>query len=283
MIGLFDSGFGGLTILRAVVNALPHRHFLYFGDHATVPYGNREREDIYQLTLNAVEHMFNYGCCLVILACNTSTATSLRRLQQEWLPLINNNNHQQRRILGILVPIVEAITDAKLTFNNSKILKTKQLIAVFATKQTVLSNAYPLEISKRASEVTVIQQACPQLVDLIETGATKKKLFSLVCHYVDVLLENTKKKLPDIVILGCTHYNLIADLFATALPNNIEILSQPNLVTHSLVDYLRRHPEFDKLTTTTSIQFLTTGDPNRTSLFGSIFFGSSITFEKMKQ
>ncbi len=277
MIGLFDSGFGGLTVLRAVADALPQRQFLYLGDHAAAPYGNRRRDEILDLTRVAVERLFERGCRLVVLACNTAAATSLRRLQQDWLPM----HHADRRILGVLVPMVEAITgvawmaDLKTRPDGKK----ERLVAVFATQQTVLSNAYPSEIGKRAPEVRVVQQACPQLVSLIEAGAPKSDLRVLVRHYAAALMEKTEGRRPDVVMLGCTHYPLIADLFAEALPHGLEILSQPALVARSLTAYLARHPEFDTLPAPASVQFLTTGDPRRTSVLGSQFFGRPVNFQ----
>ncbi len=277
MIGLFDSGFGGLTVLRAVADALPDRRFLYFGDHAAAPYGNRSRDEIHHLTKAAVERLFAQGCRLVVLACNTAAATSLRRLQQEWLPV----RHPDRRILGVLVPMVEAITgvpwmaDLPTRPRDEK----RRLVAVFATRQTVLSNAYPVEIGKRAPEVTVIQQACPQLASLIEAGAPRAEMRGLVRRYVEALMERTAGRPPDVVMLGCTHYPLVADLFAEALPRGLEILSQPDLAARSLTAYLARHPEIDSPRLPAGTRFLTTGDPRRVSLLGSQFFGRTVIFQ----
>ncbi|PKU26191.1 glutamate racemase [Telmatospirillum siberiense] len=276
MIGLFDSGFGGLTVLRAVADALPKRRFLYLGDHAAAPYGNRDPEDIDRLTRRSVEILFDRGCRLVVLACNTAAATSLRRLQQEWLP----RHYPDRRILGVLVPMVEAITGvpwmADLPARPRR--EKERLIAVFATRRTVQSNAYPAEIGKRAPEVTVVQQACPELVDLIEAGAVRAELGAAVRRYAAALMERLNGRRPDVVMLGCTHYPLAADLFAEALPPGIDILSQPDLVARSLSAYLTRHPEIDTTAIPAGIQFLTTGDPLRTSALGSQFFGRPVTF-----
>lgn len=277
MIGLFDSGFGGLTVLRAVSDALPERSFLYFGDHASAPYGNRSREDIYHLTEVSVERLFAKGCRLVVLACNTAAATSLRRLQQEWLPI----HHPDHRILGVLVPMVEAITGVPWMTDlpTRRRDEKERLVAVFATRQTVLSNAYPIEIGKRAPEVTVIQQACPQLASLIEAGAPKAEMGTLVRRYVETLMEQTDGRIPDVVMLGCTHYPLVADLFAEALPRGLEILSQPDLVARSLTAYLAHHPQIDAPRAPVTTRFLTTGDPQRTSVLGSQFFGRPVTFQ----
>jgi glutamate racemase len=277
MIGLFDSGFGGLTVLRAVADALPERSFLYLGDHAAAPYGNRTREEIYHLTRISVERLFVQGCRLVVLACNTAAATSLRRLQQEWLP----DHHPDRRILGVLVPMVEAITGvpwmADLPTRPS--VKKKRIVAVFGTRQTVLSNAYPIEIGKRAPDVTVIQQACPQLASLIEAGAPRTEVRALVHRYVGALMAQMDGQAPDVAMLGCTHYPLVIDLFAEALPSGLEILSQPQLVARSLAAYLAHHPAIDAVQPPAALQFLTTGEPQRISALGSHFFGRPVTFQ----
>lgn len=280
MIGLFDSGFGGLTVLRAVVDALPEQSFLYLGDHAAAPYGNRSREEIYHLTEISVERLFARGCRLVVLACNTAAATSLRRLQQEWLP----HHHPDHRILGVLVPMVEAITGVPWMADLPTRPRDEQerLVAVFATRQTVLSNAYPVEIGKRAPEVTVIQQACPQLASLIEAGAPRDVMRTLVRRYVKELMERTSGRSPDVVMLGCTHYPLVADLFAEALPGGLEILSQPELAARSLTAYLERHPEIAPPRAPAMTRFLTTGEPRRTSVLGSQFFGRPLTFQAVE-
>jgi glutamate racemase len=200
-------------------------------------------------------------------------------LQQEWLP----KHHPERRILGVLVPMVEAITgvswmgDRAGPSSHPCDTKNNRVVAVFATNQTVLSNAYPIEIGKRAPDVTVVQQACPQLVDLIEAGAARDRTRTLVRHYVDALMARVDGRSPDVAILGCTHYPLIADLFAEALPPGLEILSQPDLVARSLTAYLARHPEIDGSPAAT--RFLTTGDPRLTSILGSHFFGRPVTFQ----
>jgi glutamate racemase len=281
MIGLFDSGSGGLTVLRAAVDALPERSFLYLGDHAAAPYGNRSQDEIYRLTQASVERLFVRGCRLVVLACNTAAATSLRRLQQEWLP----DRYPDHRILGVLVPMVEAITGvpwmADLPTRPSG--KTRRVVAVFATRQTVLSNAYPVEIGKRAGDVTVIQQACPQLASKIESGAPRGDLRALVHRYVDALLERMAGRAPDVVMLGCTHYPLVIEMFAEALPPNLEILSQPHLVARSLAAYLTHHPEIDTAPTQATTDFLTTGDARRISALGSQFFGRQVVFQSLGQ
>jgi glutamate racemase len=277
MIGVFDSGHGGLTVLRALVDELPDRRFFYFGDHARAPYGNRPAEDIHRLTQAAVEQLFALGCRLVVLACNTAAANSLRRLQQEWLP----SAHADRRILGVLVPMVEAITGQAWTAQASsrRRVAAPRTVAVFATRGTVASNAYPVEIGKRAPEVTVVQQAAPQLVDLIEAGADKDLIRTAVHAYVGQLMDQLDGRPPDVVMLACTHYPLVADIFAEALPTGVEVLSQPRLVAGSLALYLRRHPEFDGIAGGPGVCFYTSGDAGRASCLGSAFFGRPVAFE----
>ncbi|MDR3439180.1 aspartate/glutamate racemase family protein [Telmatospirillum sp.] len=281
MIGVFDSGFGGLTVLRALVDALPDRQFVYLGDHRAATYGNRSRDEIYDLARHAMEELFGLDCRLIVVACNTVAATSLRRLQREWLPAC----HPDRRILGVLVPMVEAITGVPWMADlpTRPIAGRKQTIAVFATRQTVLSNAFPVEIGKRAPEVTVVQQACPKLASLIEAGAAPADMAVLVRRYVEAMMDQLQGHAPDVVMLGCTHYPLVADLFSAALPRGIEILSQPTLVARSLTAYLAHHPEFDDCGDVRPPLFFTSGEPDIVSRLGSQFFGRPVIFRTIGQ
>lgn len=278
MIGIFDSGCGGLTIYDAVKRAFPQRSFLYLGDHYHAPYGERDPADIRELTGTSVEALFGLGCRLVILACNTASANALRPLQQEWLPGAWPDN----RILGVLVPMVEAITGMPWMADPSTRppVEKARTIAVFATSRTVSSNAYPHEVAKRAPEVRVVQQACPALVEMIERKADREELRDAVQGYADAMMEQLEGKAPDAVMLGCTHYPLVADLFAEALPAGVEILSQPALVARSLAHYLERHPEFDDgegLPT----RFLTTGDAEQVAEVSETFLGHAVSFEAL--
>lgn len=277
MIGLFDSGCGGLTIYAALRRAFPQRSFLYLGDHAKAPYGERAPDEIRALTREAVERLFALGCDLVILACNTASANALRHLQQSWLP----QAHPQKRILGVLVPMVEAITGMPwMAVPEERPAKPARTVAVFATSRTVSSNAYPVEIAKRAPEVRVVQQACPALVDLIESRAPREALGAAVRGYAEAMMAQLEGKRPDAVMLGCTHYPLVADLFAEALPDSVEILSQPELVARSLTHYLERHPEFDDRDGLPT-RFLTTGDAAHVSAVSSLFLGRDALFSQM--
>ncbi len=278
MIGVFDSGYGGLTVLRALSERLPEQSFLYLGDHAAAPYGGRSTREIHDKTRDAAERLFAMGCRLVILACNTASAVALRRLQQQWLP----GAHPDRRLLGCLVPVVEAITRQPWQLEGPSTSREPEVIAVFATRRTVESGAYPREIAKRAPAVTVVQQACPRLAARIEAGASPRLLDGMVRGAVAALRAQTGSVLPDSAVLGCTHYPLVADLFRSALPAGVEILDQPALVARSLEAYLARHPEFDSAAGTRApgrLVFRTTGPAEAVSRLGSRFFGRDIVFE----
>jgi glutamate racemase len=277
MIGVFDSGCGGLTVYDALRRAFPQRSFLYLGDHAHAPYGERTPDEIRALTKQSVERLFDLGCRLVILACNTASANALRHLQQSWLP----DAYPERRVLGVLVPMVEAITGMPwMAEPEERPAAPARTVAVFATSRTVSSNAYPIEIAKRAPEVRVVQQACPALVDLIESRAPREALQKAVRGYAEAMMEQLKGQRPDAVMLGCTHYPLVADLFAEALPDSVEVLSQPELAARSLAHYLQRHPEFDDQDGLPT-RFLTTGDPAHVSAVSSLFLGSEARFSQM--
>lgn len=279
MIGVFDSGHGGLTILRALVRHLPDRDFVYLGDHAHAPYGERAPAEILDLTRTAVAALFGQGCRLVILACNTAAAIALRTLQQEWLPRVAPNH----RILGVLVPTVEGVTGVPWAVESSPASRVRapRLLAVFATRRTVASNAYPEEICKRAPEIAVAQHACPGLVHLIESGAARAELRDAVHGHVAALLDSLNGRKPDAVMLGCTHYPLVADLFGEALPAGIEVVAQPELVALSLGDYLRRRPAIDESAGRGQVRFLTTGDAKTVSRLASAFYGEPAHFKKL--
>lgn len=274
MIGLFDSGHGGLTILRALTAQLPDRDFLYFGDHAHAPYGERTSPEIVALTRDAVALLFARGCKLVLLACNTAAAVALRTLQQEWLP----THAPERRILGVLVPTVEAVTGVPWLADTTT--ARAHTIALFATRRTVASCAYPDEIKKRAPGIRLVQHACAGLVTLIEQGASRDDLRAAIQGHVRDLMAELGGRAPDAVMLGCTHYPLVADLFAEALPTGIEIVSQPEIVARSLMEYLARRPEIDK-PGQGNVQFLTSGNPESAGHFATTFFGRPATFTKI--
>lgn len=262
MIGVFDSGLGGLTVLRALLDRFPDRSFVYLGDHANVPYGDRSSEEIIQLTQQSVERLFALECALVLLGCNTATAVAARALQQRWLP--EARQWQGHNVLGIVAPTVEAATQTPWAVTTPQYPQkhNNDLIVVFGTTRTVTSDVYPEEISKRCPAVTVVQQACPGLVDAIEAGATT--VSGIVRDACQRALTRCGDRRPDRVILGCTHFPIVADLFEKFLPAGVKVLSQPTVVADSLEDYLRRHTRYSAVLSPDqrpALRLLTTGDP----------------------
>ncbi|MEQ9606902.1 MAG: aspartate/glutamate racemase family protein [Kiloniellaceae bacterium] len=279
MIGVFDSGHGGLTVLHALTQRMPREAFTYLGDHGNAPYGPRPEEEIYALTLAAVERLFAEGCLLVLIACNTASAIALRRLQQDWLP----QAAPERRVLGVFVPMVEAL--AGVSWRDGTQVPGKVapdgMVAVFATQRTTHSGAYPFEVGLRAPHMRVVSQACPHLVNAIEAGESEAVLRELVSGYVAAMLAQTEQRAPDAAVLGCTHYPLVAPLFAEALPQGVQLLDQPAIVADSLADYLLRHERFAMQQGEAGHRrFLTSGDPARVSALASRFFGAELRFEK---
>ncbi|WP_299404227.1 glutamate racemase [uncultured Roseobacter sp.] len=265
-VGIFDSGLGGLTVLDAVEKRLPDVPFVYLADSANAPYGVRTSDDIYALTCAAVTRLFDAGCNLVILACNTASAAALRRMQESWVP-------PDKRVLGVFVPLIEAMTERQWGDNSPPREVDVKHVALFATPATVASRAFQRELAFRAIGVDVEAQACGGVVDAIEDG-DMILAEALVRSHVDAL----KRKMPDpdAAILGCTHYPLMQQEFQDALGRDVRVFSQASLVAESLADYLLRHP--DMLGTGTS-DFLTTGDPRRVSDRATQFLRRQITFQ----
>ncbi|WP_299023683.1 aspartate/glutamate racemase family protein [uncultured Sulfitobacter sp.] len=251
-VGIFDSGLGGLTILDAVQARLPDQQFIYLADSANAPYGVRTADDIYDLTVAATERLFDAGCDLVILACNTASAAALRRMQEGWVP-------QDKRVLGVFVPLIEALTERQWGDNSPPREVATQHVALFATPATVATRAFQRELAFRAIGVDVEAQACGGVVDAIEEG-DMILAEALVRSHVDAL--RRKMPEPQAAILGCTHYPLLKDTFQDALGANVSVFSQADLVAESLADYLLRHPDKSG---TGDAAFLTTGDPARVS------------------
>ena len=252
MIGVFDSGSGGLTILKALTERLPDQDFLYYGDHGNAPYGHRSNEQIVDLTKAGVSRLMGAGCNLVILACNTAAAVALRRLQENWLP----EHFPENRILGVLVPMVEAITGVPWSQQASSATGNRDRILLLATQKTVASNAYPQEVAKRAPEVELTQKACPGLVDAIEGGAGPEPLKGLIDGFIREVNTNGVTK----AVLGCTHFPLVEDYFRATLPTGLTILSQPDIVSEALANYLINHRKY-ATTGSGTVSLLTTGDP----------------------
>jgi glutamate racemase len=276
VIGVFDSGYGGLTVLAALHARLPRQRFLYLGDNANAPYGPRSGAEIEVLTRAGVERLFRAGARVVILACNTATAAAIRPLQQTWLP----QQHPGQRILGVIAPMIEEIaqTPWHSTAGPDEKRRPVQNVAVFATQATVESGFYPREIALRAPNIAVTQQACPDLAGLIEAGAPEPALRACVERHVAALLERLGKA-PDKAVLGCTHFPLVEALFRNALPLETEILSQPARVAAAMVAYLFRHPEMkDFAPVRVEPLCLTTGDAEAVSALASRFYGRHLRF-----
>lgn len=270
MIGVFDSGHGGLTVLKALAERFPERAFTYLGDHAHVPYGNRPSDEVVDLTRAGVEILFARGARLVVLGCNTATCVAARTLQRDWLP---TSQWLGRNVLGIVAPTVEAATQTPWAVTSPQYPQkhNSDLIAVFGTTRTITSYAYPEEIKKRCPKATVVQQIAADLAGAIEAGRSSGELDAIVQRAVAGLMEQTGGARPDRVILGCTHFPLVEDLFRRHLPAGARLLSQPSVVADSLEDYLARHPEYAS-DDPPGVVLLTTGDPGPVSATARIFW-----------
>lgn len=244
MIGVFDSGFGGMTILRDLQKSLPQYDYLYLGDNARAPYGSRSYETIYRYTLQCVRELFARGCPLVILACNTASARALRSIQQQVLPF----EFPDRRVLGIIRPTAEEIG----SFSKSG------HIGIFATAGTVSSGSYLIEINHFYPDLKVTQHACPMWVPLVEYGESESAGADyFVQKEVDALLKEDPE--IDTILLACTHYPLLEKAIRKALPENVRLVFQGSIVADKTVDYLNRHPEIEtRLTKNGKTSFLTT-------------------------
>jgi glutamate racemase len=266
-VGIFDSGLGGLTVVDAVQRRLPDVPLVYLGDNANAPYGVRRPDDIYRLTTAATQRLFDAGCDLVILACNTASAAALRRMQETWVP-------EGKRVLGVFVPLIEALTERQWGDNSPPREVAVKHVALFATPATVASRAFQRELAFRAIGVDVESQACAGVVDAIEDG-DMILAEALVRSHVDAL--RRKMPEPDAAVLGCTHYPLVEQVFQAALGPEVRVFSQPELVAESLADYLQRRPEM--IGEGTRTQFLTTGRPAQVSDRATQFLRRRIAFE----
>lgn len=264
-IGIFDSGYGGLTILEKIRSKLPEYDYIYLGDNARTPYGTRSFEVVYKYTLECVNKLFEMGCELVILACNTASAKALRSIQQNDLPKIDPD----KRVLGVIRPTVEAV--GSLTLTNH--------IGLLATPGTVQSNSYPLEIHKLFKNISVVSESCPMWVPLIENNEHQNEGADyFIKKNVEHLINSDQ--LIDTVILGCTHYPLIINKIKSYLPENVKVISQGELVATSLSEYLNRHPEMEiKCSKNKSIRYTTTESLEKFSISASIFLHEKINAE----
>lgn len=261
-IGVFDSGYGGLTVLKEIRAALPAFDYIYLGDNARAPYGPRSFETVYQYTLQCVQWFFDQGCPLVVLACNTASAKALRSIQQRDLQHLDPT----KRVLGVIRPTTEIIGNFS---------KTKR-VGILGTSGTVLSNSYPIEIEKFFPDVKVYQEACPMWVPLVENNEHNSEGSDyFVRKHITELLQ--KDPAIDTVLLACTHYPLLADKIRQFLPGDITLVSQGEIVAHSLQDYLNRHPEISsRCTTDGGLRFYTTDSSADFDAKAGIFYGSPV-------
>ena len=261
-IGIFDSGYGGLTILKEIRNRLPYYDYLYLGDNARNPYGSRSFEIVYEYTLQAVKALFERGCHLVILACNTASAKALRSIQQNDLPGID----PEKRVLGVIRPTVEKLNEISKTGH----------IGLLATPGTVKSLSYRIELHKLFPDMHITQQECPMWVPIVENN-------EIGTPGADFFINKDIKKLMaedpliDTLVLGCTHYPLLIDNIRKFVPENINILCQGPLVAESLADYLNRHPEIEsRLSRNSAIEYLTTEHTDKFDSLASMFLGKPV-------
>ncbi len=267
-IGIFDSGYGGLTVFKEIKKLCPAYDFIYLGDNARAPYGNRSFDTVYEYTLQCVEWFFDQGCPLVILACNTASAKALRSIQQKDLI----EKFPFKRVLGVIRPTAEIIGQMTST----------RTIGILGTRGTISSSSYPIEISNLFPDIKVIQQACPMWVPFIENG-------NYVGSEMDVFIKEDLRDLfeqsgdIDTILLACTHYPLIMDKIRQYIPQHVRILSQGEIVAASLVDYLSRHTRIDEMITKSgNTTFYTTDDPVDFEINGKNFFGEEIRAEHIR-
>ncbi|MDB5450718.1 MAG: glutamate racemase [Phenylobacterium sp.] len=280
-IGVFDSGVGGLTVHHRLVERFPRADFVYLADQANAPYGGRPGEEIVDLTRAGCERLFAEGCNLVVLACNTAASVALRRLQQTWLPGYRKSLGRPVNVLGIIVPTIEAATglpwEHEAERRGDKVEKL-DILGVFSTPATAASRVYEIEIDKRRQDVAVFSEPCPQLARMIEAGADAAELAAVIQGHVTTLAKRIGRP-PDRAILGCTHYEIVADLFRAALPPGTPLIHQPDATADALERYFERHPEIDP-GAGGSRRFLTTGKPGAQHSMVETFWGGPLSFER---
>ncbi len=267
-IGVFDSGFGGLEILREITNKLPEYSYLYLADTARAPYGNRSQDLIYHFTKQAVDYLFKQGCLLIILACNTASSEALRKIQQEYIP----RYYSDKKVLGVVVPAIEEAVS--ITKNNR--------IGVMATSGTVSSGAFTKELQKINKDIKVFEKDCPLLVPIVEAGEHQSEIADkAIANYLEPLLEQN----IDTLILGCTHYGLLKykiERFIISKDKEVGIISEGEVVAKKLKDYLNRHREIEnKLAQDSQVEFLTTDLTEQFKSLASQFFNKQIFPKKV--
>lgn len=267
-VGVFDSGYGGLTILREIRRLMPQYDYLYLGDNARTPYGTRSFDVVYEFTRQAVRHLFRQGCHLVILACNTASAKALRSIQQNDLPEID----PRRRVLGVIRPTVEVVAS----------LSASRHIGIMATPGTIRSRTYELEIAKLSPDIQVTGEACPMWVPLVECGEYDSPGAD---YFVRQSIESLFRRDPliDNVILGCTHYPLLLGKIRQYMPQGVHIIEQGGYVARSLKDYLARHPEMaERITRGGSVRFQTTEQADAFQSKAAIFMGEPLEAQRVQ-
>jgi glutamate racemase len=284
VIGVFDSGVGGLSVHRTLVARLASADLIYLSDQANMPYGGKPGEEIVALTRLGCERLFAEGCGLVILGCNTASAIALRRLQQTWLPGVRQDLGRAVNVLGIIVPTIEAATGLPwsheadvMAANDGEKAEQIDVLGVFSTPATTASRVYEIEIAKRRPDLAVFSEPCPQLARLIEASAPVAELQGLVEAHV-LALKRRIGRSPDRAVLGCTHYEIIAELFRAALPEGTPLIHQPDATADAIERYLQRHPEY-RPGTSGLRRFLTTGPRGRQNGLVSTFWGEPLVFE----
>ena len=266
-IGVFDSGYGGLTILSQIQSLMPQYDYCYLGDNARAPYGSRSFDVVYEFTKQAVLALFDMGCNLVILACNTASAKALRTIQQKDLPHID----PEKRVLGVIRPTAEII---------GNITKSRH-IGVLGTLGTIQSQSYPMEIAKLHPDIQVTSEACPMWVPLVENNESEGDGADyFVKKYLDSILD--KDPLIDTLLLGCTHYPLLLNKIKSYLSHTVTAIPQGEYVAHSLKDYFSRHPEMELACTKNGqVRYFTTESPQKFSETATIFLNKEIDVERI--
>jgi glutamate racemase len=283
-IGVFDSGVGGLSVHRALVERLPKADLIYLSDQANMPYGGKPGEQIVDMTRAGCERLFGDGCDLVVLACNTASAIALRRLQQTWLPDYRRGLGRPVNVLGIIVPTIEAATGLPWTHEadprghkDGEKAERVDILGVFSTSATASSRVYEIEIDKRRPDLAIFSEPCPQLAHLIEGAADEAELKAQIEGHVAALKRRIGRH-PDRAVLGCTHYEIVADLFRAALPPGTPLIHQPGATADSIERYLARHPEYDAGASGLR-RFLTTGARGPQNGLVATFWGGPLVFE----
>ena len=272
-IGIFDSGYGGLSVFKDIAARLPDYDYIYLGDNARTPYGNRSFETIFHFSKQCIDHLFALDCKLIVIACNTASAKALRNLQQLVLPA----EYPDRKILGIIRPSVEALSGLVPASGRPE-------VALWATQGTVDSMSYPLELAKLAPDLHLIQQACPMLVPLVEAGEHDGAGLN---YFIEKYWRQTLEKSIDgkigTLLLACTHYPLLYARIRAVVPQSVKIIEQGGLVADRLDDYLQRHPEVETvLSRKRNRRFLTTDQTERFDRLAEVFLGRSVLSERIE-